>query len=124
MASTYTPPNTAKRKKPNNSANAVLLITDTLDKNDLPTQHRAMDPAGLAYNRNNNTLQSSTNQRLLGASSAPRNFEEAEIQPRRGATPYARAGEWPFLALALICLGLAAIRRRTGDGGSQSSGNS
>lgn len=49
---------------------------------------------------------------------------EAEIQPRRGATPYARAGEWPLLALALICLGLAAIRRRTGDGDSRSSGNS
>lgn len=43
---------------------------------------------------------------------------EGEIQPRRGATPYAQAGEWPFLALALACLGLATIQRRTvGNGG-------
>ena len=36
----------------------------------------------------------------------------ADIQPRRGMTPYARAGNWPVLGLCLVILGLFWIRNR------------
>jgi apolipoprotein N-acyltransferase len=36
----------------------------------------------------------------------------ADIQPRRGMTPYARGGNWPILGLCLAILGLFWIRNR------------
>jgi apolipoprotein N-acyltransferase len=41
-------------------------------------------------------------------------FEQAvvkgEVVPRQGATPYVRFGDWPVLAIAVICLLIARIR--------------
>ena len=36
----------------------------------------------------------------------------ADIQPRRGMTPYARGGNWPIIGLCLAILGLFWIRNR------------
>jgi apolipoprotein N-acyltransferase len=38
----------------------------------------------------------------------------ADVQPRIGLTPYARVGNWPVVALALVFAGLSAYlgRRR------------
>ena len=36
----------------------------------------------------------------------------ADIQPRRGMTPYARSGNWPIIGLCLAILGLCWIRNR------------
>lgn len=38
---------------------------------------------------------------------------EGVVQPRRGATPYARYGEWPFAILSLLALALCLIVARS-----------
>jgi apolipoprotein N-acyltransferase len=41
------------------------------------------------------------------------NVMRAELQPRIGLTPYARAGNWPVVCLSLVFgLGSAYLRRR------------